>query len=90
MIDHDIFRHVDYEQQCVNFAYAVGSLAKAGRLALENDNGGISSEHKESAVATVFEVIEAMMAVVIDGAETFERELGKGVYAKKEASHEAA
>ncbi|RWR08495.1 hypothetical protein [Paenirhodobacter populi] len=81
MIDYDIFKDLDPEKHCVSFAYAVGNLAKVGRLALENDDGGIGSEHKEAAVASLFEVIEAMMCVVIDGSEDFERQLKKGPWA---------
>ncbi len=90
MISADIFKDLTPEDHCLAFAYSVSSLAQVGRLALDNDKGGIGSDHKEDAVAVLFEVIEAMMAVVIDGAETFERQLGKGIHAKKEASHEAA
>lgn len=83
MIDLDIFKDLDREAQCVNFAYAAASLVTTARLALENDAGGIGSEHKVASAAVVLEVVEAMMAVVIDGAERFERTAGKGVCSPK-------
>ena len=83
MIDHDIFDGVNRDAQCVNFAYAATSLVTTARLALENDAGGIGSENKVSAAAVVLEMVEAMMMVVIDGAERFERAAGKGIHARK-------
>ena len=90
MIDHDIFKEVDRDEQCVNFAYAANSLVTTARFALENDAGGIGDEQRIPAACVVLEMVEAMMAVVIDGAETFERDQKKGVHAPKEASHAAA
>lgn len=83
MIDRDVFKEVSPEDHCVDFAYTVSTLVKVGRLALENDAGGTGSEHKDKAVAVLLDVIEAMIAVVIDGAEGFERTLQRGVYTPK-------
>ena len=48
MIDYDIFKKIDRDEQCVNFAYAVNSLVTAARFALENDAGGIRDEQCRS------------------------------------------
>lgn len=83
MIDRDVFKLLTPEDHCVNFAYTVSALAKVGRLALENDAGGTGAEHKDAAVAVLLDVIETMMAVVIDGGEGFEKALRRGIYAPK-------
>lgn len=83
MIDLDIFDGVNRDTQCVSFAYAAASLVTTARFALENDAGGIGSENRVSAAAVVLEMAEAMMMVVIDGAEGFERAAGKGRHAPK-------
>ena len=83
MIDLDIFDGVNRDTKCLNFAYAATSLVTTARLALGNDAGGIGSENKVSAATVVLEMVEAMMMVVIDGAEGFERAAGKGIHAPK-------
>jgi hypothetical protein len=75
MIDRDVFKLLTPEDHCVNFAYTVS--------ALENDAGGTGAEHKDAAVAVLLDVIETMMAVVIDGGEGFEKALRRGIYAPK-------
>lgn len=90
MINADIFKDLAPEDHCLAFAYTVNSLARIGLLAAENNTSGIiNDEQRKADQSTLFQIMEAMTAVVIDGAERFERQLGKGIHAKKEASHEA-
>ncbi len=48
----------------------MNSLVTTARFALENDAGGIGDKQRVPAACVVLEMVEAMMAVVIDGAET--------------------
>ncbi len=68
----------------------MNSLVTTARFALENDAGGIGDKQRVPAACVVLEMVEAMMAVVIDGAETFERDQKRGIHALKEAGHEQA
>lgn len=83
MIDRDTFKHIDAGQNCSLFAYTVNGLVYTARLALENETSVGTPEQKQGAIATALEVVEAMMAVVIDGSEDMERELERGVYRPK-------
>lgn len=80
MIDRDTFKHIDAGQNCSLFAYTVNGLVHTARLALENETSGGTLEQRQSSAAIVLDVVEAMMAVVIDGSEMMERELGRGIY----------
>jgi len=86
MIDHDTFKDVDREKHSLNFAYTVANLATVGRLALECGRGGVTDEVRASAVADLFQLMEAMMGVVIEGVEEHERARGMGFWARKEAT----
>lgn len=91
MIDHDIFKALTPEDHCSAFAYTVTSLARIGLLAAENDSSGVISDVQRFAdLSTLFQIIDAMTAVVIDGIEHHERKLKHGIWAEKEAIHETA
>lgn len=62
-------------EHCVAFTYAVQSMATTCRIALENDTSGIAEGFKSACVAHTLEVVEAMLSVVLDGAERMEKKL---------------
>jgi len=81
MITHYMFAELQPKEHTSDFAYTVLSLTRVARLALENNtSGAFSEEEKSGAVATQLELIEALVAVIIDGAEVMEQTLGVGVY----------
>ena len=78
MIDASFFTKLEPTQHCVAFTYAAMALASTCRIALENDTSSIRDIDKAAAVATTLEVMEALMSVVIDGAEQMEKTLKAG------------
>ena len=90
MITRDMFKDVVPEEHCLSFAYTVNALARIGLLTAENDASGIISEvQKEADLATLVQMINAMMTVVIDGAEDLAAR-AKKTAAPKEVSDETA
>lgn len=75
MIDARVFEDVNPVEHCVAFTYAVQSMAFTCRVALENDTSGIEEGLKAASVAHTLEVMEAMLSVVLDGAERMEKKL---------------
>jgi len=79
MISDRMFEGLRPEDHVSDFAYTVHSLTRVARLALANEaSGDLTDEVKCAAVEVQMEVIEAMLSVVIDGAEVMERRLGLG------------
>lgn len=72
MITSKMFEHLDAKQHANGFAYTAMSLAYVARLALENDTtgAGMSPAVTAGAVSETLEVIEALLAVVIDGTDS--------------------
>lgn len=73
MIKADIFKDLEPSEHVTAFAYVAQSLTLTARLALENDGSGVSAVVRCGQVANTLELVEAMLAVVIDGGELLER-----------------
>lgn len=85
MIDVEAFKGIDRDTHCVNFAYIAAAVARMSRYALENETSTGNPEQLQSDVATTLEIVEALMAVVIDGSEDFQRRLKIGLWATRGA-----
>lgn len=83
-----IIKPDDPAQWAYDLSYSASALVHVARLALDNEtssNGGNSVEGR-AAVSNTLEVAQALMTVVIDGAESLCRTAKVGYWGKDEAA----
>lgn len=83
-----IIKPDDPAQWAYDLSYSASALIHVARLALDNEtpiDGGDSIEGR-AAVSNTLEVAQALMAVVIDGAESLCRTAKVGYWGKDEAA----
>lgn len=65
-----IIRTDAVKEHAETVSYMVTSIIKTARMALENENSGISTDERMHAAANALEVAEALMGVVEGACET--------------------
>lgn len=67
------------EDWSAHLSYLISSMVKTARLAMENDNSGVSPEERMNVAANTLEAAEVLLGIATDGCELMQRKTGHGI-----------